>query len=81
MFGSLPNITGTSKYPLAVLPENPFLDGALKTENRVNPGQDGAAGSGYKQTIISLTASDADATYSGIKLQPSALSVLCCIKA
>ena len=80
MSRSKPNIEGSAKYPLAVLPKNPYLDGALKTEIRVNSGSDGAAGSGYKQTTISLIASNADATYSGEKLQPSALQALVCIK-
>lgn len=71
---------GSTKYPLAVLPGNPYIDGALKTQIRTDSGSDGAGGSGFKQTIMTLDASTANDIYSGTTLQASALQVLCCIK-
>ena len=76
----LPNIYGTSKYNLAVLPENPYIEGALKTQIRTDSGSDGAGGSGFKQTVLTFDASTANEIYSGTTLQTSALQVLCCIK-
>ncbi len=75
----LPNIVGESKYLSAVLPKDPYVSGALKTQTRssgVYPG----GGEGFRQTIVTLDASTADEIYSGTKLQASALQVLACIK-
>lgn len=79
MFGSLPNIVGESKYLSAVLTEDPYVSGALKTQTRssgVYPG----SGDGFRQTIVTLDASDDNAIYSGNEVQVSALQVLMCIK-
>ena len=70
---------GESKYLSAVLPKDPYVSGALKTQTRssgVYPG----GGEGFRQTIVTLDASTADEIYSGTKLQASALQVLVCIK-
>ena len=70
---------GESKYLSAVLTEDPYVSGALKTQTRstgVNPG----GGDGFRQTIVTLDASLANEIYSGSKLQTSALQTLVCIK-
>lgn len=79
MFGFRPNIVGESKYLSAVLTEDPYVSGALKTQLRnagVNPG----GGDGFRQTIVTLDASTGNEIYSGSKLQTSALQILVCIK-
>ena len=78
MFGCVPNITGSIKYPAAVLPSNPYVDGALKTETR--SATQAATGSGFMQITVTLDASTENDVYSGSKLQASALQVLACIK-
>lgn len=69
---------GESKYLSAVLTEDPYVSGALKTETR--SATQAATGSGFMQITVTLDASTENDVYSGSKLQASALQVLACIK-
>ena len=80
MFGSLPNITGTSKYQTAVLPTDPYQDGALKTQSR-GTGDHADIGGGFLQTIVTLDASLGSSYYvASAKPQVASIQALVCIK-
>lgn len=79
MFGSPPNITGTSKLIPSLHLEDTF-DGAIKQRKTTLSGGNASIGSGFVNGQIDFDASQDDATYAYDKLQVASLQTLACIK-
>ena len=79
MFGSLPNISGTSKLISSLHLEDSF-DGAIKHRKTSLSGGTASIGSGFVNGQIDFDASQSNSIYAGTSLQTSALQCLVCIK-